>query len=104
MYAIFIFNTLKLHEPIPDRKAKFYCRTFGIVPTMFDATNKLSDWVGKESMYTKKLYIEDFIESRPGIWLKLLDWNQTVIMLVDDTQMSVIEEWPEEIFNMELEL
>ena len=104
MYAIFIFNTLKLHEPIPDRKAKFYCRTLGIVPTMLDAANKLSDWVGKESMYTKKIYTEDFIESRPGIWLKFLDWNQTVIMLVDDTQMSVIEEWPEEIFNIELEL
>lgn len=104
MYAIFIFSTLKLHEPIPDRKAKFYCRTLGIVPTMFDAATKLSDWVSKESVYTKKIYTEDFTESQPGIYLKYLDWNQTLIMLVDDTKMSVIEQWPEEIFNMEIEL
>ncbi len=104
MYAIFIFNTLKLHEPIQDRTAKFYCRTFGVAPSKFDAITKLSEWVGKESMYTKQVYVEDFIESRPGIYLKWLDWNQTCIMLVDTNAMSTIfDDFPELIFEMMVE-
>lgn len=103
MYAIFIFNTLKIGEPIIDREAKFYCRTLGVEPTLLDVASKLTQAIGNESMYTKQFHAEDFEEVLPGIHMKYLDWNQTVIMIVNTRTMSryII---PQGIFTMELGL
>ena len=103
MYAIFIFNTLKVGEPVIDREAKFYCRTLGVEPTLLDVASKLTQAIGNESMYTKQFYAEDFKEVLPGIHMKYLDWNQTVIMIVN---MNVMSRYniPKEIFTMTLGL
>ena len=103
MYAIFIFNTLKVGEPIFDRKAKFYCRTLGFEPTLLDVASKLTQAIGNESMYTKQFYAEDFKEILPGIYMKYLDWNQTFIMVININTMSSYNT-PQEIFTMTLGL
>lgn len=103
MYAIFIFNTLKVGEPIFDRKAKFYCRTLGVEPTLLDVASRLTESIGNESMYTKQFYAEDFKEVLPGIHMKYLDWNQTIIMAINTRTMSRYN-IPQEIFTMTLRL
>ena len=103
MYAIFIFNTLEIGKPIFNREAKFYCRTLGVEPTLLDVASKLTEAIGNESMYTKQFYAEDFKEILPGIHIKYLDWNQTIIIAINLNAMSRYD-IPKEIFTMTLGL
>ena len=99
MYAIFLFNTINTDTPIVNREINFYCRTIGVEPTLLDVVNKLTETVGKESMYTKQFYVEDFQIVQPGIYMRYLDWNQTAIMVVKTDAMSAYDT-PIDLFNM----
>lgn len=101
MYAIFIFDTVpSVGEPIPDRVVHFYCRTFGFVPTIADAAEKLTSWIGKESMYTKRISVDSFIHVKPGIYIMHMDWNHKVIMLVNHMAIADVGFEPDELFGM----
>ena len=91
MYAIFLFNTLKIGEPIPRDTIRFNCRTIGVEPTMLDVATKLTNTIGKENpLYTKLFYDDDFTEVEPGIYMTYLDWNQTAVLVIDtDTMCDV---------------
>ena len=99
MYAIFLFNTINTDTPIVNREINFYCRTIGVEPTLLDVVTKLTETVGKESMYTKEFHVEDFQIVRPGIYMRYLDWNQTAIMVVKTDAMSAYDK-PIDLFNM----
>lgn len=99
LYAIIIFNTLEIGKPIFNREAKFYCRTLGVEPTLLDVASKLTEAIGNESMYTKQFYAVDFNEVLPGIYMKCLDWNQTIIMVINMNEMSRYN-IPQDIFTM----
>ena len=99
MYAIFLFNTINTDTPIVNREINFYCRTIGVEPTLLDVVTKLTETVGKESMYTKEFHVEDFQIVQPGIYMRYLDWNQTAIMVVKTDAMSAYDT-PIDLFNM----
>lgn len=106
MYAIFIFDTVPsvgVGEPIPDRAASFYCRTFGFVPTIADAAEKLTSWIGRESMYTQQISVDSFINVEPGIYIRYIDWAHKVIMLVNHITIADTGE-PIELFEMSVRI
>ena len=99
MYAIFLFNTINIDTPIVNHEINFYCRTIGVEPTLLDVMTKLTETVGKESMYTKEFHFDDFRIVRPGIYMRYLDWNQTDIMVVKTDAMIAYDK-PIDLFNM----
>ena len=105
MYAIFIFDTVpSVGEPIPNRSIHFYCRTFGFTPTIADAAEKLTSWIGRESMYTKRISVDDFIHVKPGIYIRYIDWAHKVIMLVNHIEIADVGFDPVELFGMSVSI
>lgn len=101
MYAIFIFDTVpSVGEPISNRSIHFYCRTFGFTPTIADAAEKLTLWIGRESMYTKRISVDDFTHVKPGIYIRYIDWAHKVIMLANPMEIADVGFEPEELFEL----
>ena len=99
MYAIFLFNTQNIDEPVVNRKVHFYCRTLGVEVTLLDVARKLTETIGKEPTYTREFHVEDLQIAQPGIYMKYLDWNHTAVMVVKTDGMSAYNV-PIDLFTM----
>ena len=104
MYVILAFNSIPSGTPIIKKEANFRCRMCGTELTLHDVAIRLSRIAQEESMYTKIIQEDSFIESFPGIYVRHLDWNSLIFLVIDVGRVSIRDVDPFEIFSMTVEL
>lgn len=55
-------------------------------------------------MYTKRITVDSFIHVKPGIYIRHMDWNHKVIMLVNHMTIADVGFEPVELFGMSVSI